>query len=252
MIASVSNQGFDGRNYSRRPFRSPHHTASVHAMVGGGPHVAPGEISLAHRGVLFLDELPEFDRRTLEALREPLESGVISISRVALKAEYPAEFQLVVAMNPCPCGYLGDPGERCRCPPGRIDQYRARVSGPLLDRIDLRIAVPTPSSQELFSDLPCGESTAEAAARVQVAQKLQLARTNVLNSRLSIADLRTFCRLDAAAEQIFWHSQARLGLSARAYHRTLRVARTIADLEGSDGIGAAHVAEALQLKRALD
>jgi magnesium chelatase family protein len=252
MIASASAAGFDERAYGRRPFRSPHHTASVYAIVGGGAHARPGEISLAHRGVLFLDELPEFEGRALEALREPLETGVVAVSRVAMQAEYPAEFQLVVAMNPCPCGYRGDPGGRCVCTPGRIDQYRARVSGPLLDRIDLRIEVPMLGTHELIGNSSGGESTAQVAVRVRAARDRQLARAGKLNSRLSIQELGIFCRLDSAGEQLFWQSQARLGISARAYHRTLRVARTIADLERCDRIHATHVAEALQLKRALD
>jgi magnesium chelatase family protein len=252
MIASAGTMGFDGRQFGLRPFRSPHHTASTAAMVGGGPHASPGEISLAHRGVLFLDELPEFDRRTLEALREPLETGFVSVARVKMQAEYPAEFQLVVAMNPCPCGYLGDVSERCECTPTRIANYRARVSGPLVDRIDLRIVVPTLRSHELNEDIPSGESTAQVAAKVRAARERQLARAGKLNCRLSIQELSVHCPLDAAGEQLFWQSQARLGTSARSYHRTLRVARTIADLEASDRIHAKHVAEAIQLKRALE
>ena len=248
-IASASVAGFDEKQFGQRPFRCPHHTASTCAMVGGGSNAGPGEISLAHRGVLFLDELPEFERRTLEALREPLETGVVSISRVAMQAEYPAELQLVVAMNPCPCGYWGDVSERCECTPGRIANYRARVSGPLLDRIDLRIVVPTLLSHELSENIPTGDSTSQVAARVAAARQRQLARAGKLNSRLSIQDLGIHCRLDSAGERLFWQSQARLGISARSYHRTLRVARTIADLEASDPIRAQHVAEALQLKR---
>jgi magnesium chelatase family protein len=251
-IASASSAGFDEKQFGVRPFRYPHHTASTAAMVGGGSNAGPGEISLAHRGVLFLDELPEFERRTLEALREPLETGVVAVSRVAMQAEYPAEFQLIVAMNPCPCGYWGDVSERCKCTPGRIEMYRGRVSGPLLDRIDLRIVVPTLRSHELSEGLPTGESTAQVASRVLTARERQLARSGKLNSRLSIHDLSAHCRLDAAGEQLFWQSQARLGISARSYHRTLRVARTIADLAAVDRIRAEHVAEALQLKRALE
>ena len=249
MIASASANGFDKSAYGRRPYRSPHHTASVFAMIGGGPHAAPGEISLAHRGVLFLDELPEFDRRALEALREPLETGVVAVSRVAMRAEYPAEFQLIAAMNPCPCGYQGDPSERCECPPGRIAQYRARVSGPLLDRIDLRVEVPTLAQHELTADLPIGDSTAQAAAKVARARERQLQRIGKLNSRLSIHDINVHCRLDERADRVFWQSQACLGLSARSYHHTLRVARTIADIDASEPIRDYHVAEALQLKR---
>ncbi|HEU4625598.1 MAG TPA: YifB family Mg chelatase-like AAA ATPase [Steroidobacteraceae bacterium] len=251
-IASASALGFDERQFGVRPFRSPHHTASTAALVGGGSNAGPGEISLAHRGVLFLDEFPEFDRRALEALREPLETGVVCVSRVAVQAEYPAEFQLVVAMNPCPCGYWGDVSERCRCAPGRISEYRARVSGPLLDRIDLRITVPTLRSEELCQNVEGGQSTADVAAAVRIARERQLARSGKLNSRLSIQDLGAHCRLDAAGERLFWQSQARLGISARSYHRTLRVARTIADLAASERIEPMHVAEALQLKRGFE
>ena len=248
-IASASTSGFEEKHFGVRPFRSPHHTATTAALVGGGANAAPGEVSLAHRGVLFLDELPEFERRTLEALREPLETGVICVSRVAAQTEYPAEFQLVVAMNPCPCGYLGDVSERCQCTPARISAYRGRVSGPLLDRIDLRIVVPTLRSHELTEIASRGPSTSEIAAQVRAARERQIARSGKLNSRMSIQDLTDHCRLDAAGERLFWQSQARLGVSARSYHRTLRVARTIADLEASDRIHATHVAEALQLKR---
>jgi len=249
MVASASANGFDKTAYGRRPYRSPHHTASVFAMIGGGAHAGPGEISLAHRGVLFLDELPEFDRRTLEALREPLETGVVAVSRVAMRAEYPAEFQLVAAMNPCPCGYLGDPSGRCECPPGRVAHYRSRVSGPLLDRIDLRVEVPALARHELMADLPIGDSTAQAAAKVVVARERQLHRAGKLNSRLTIQDISVHCRLNELADRVFWQSQACLGLSARSYHHTLRVARTIADLDASNSIRDYHVAEALQLKR---
>lgn len=249
MIASASANGFDKAGYGRRPYRSPHHTASVFSMIGGGAHAGPGEISLAHRGILFLDELPEFDRRALEALREPLETGVVAVSRVAMRAEYPAEFQLVAAMNPCPCGYLGDPSERCECSPGRVARYRARVSGPLLDRIDLRVEVPALAPHELSADLPPGESTAQTAAKVALARDRQLHRAGKLNSRLTIQEINTHCRLDEHADRVFWQSQACLGLSARSYHHTLRVARTLADLEASESIRDYHVAEALQLKR---
>ena len=252
MIASASGAGFDGRQFGQRPFRSPHHTASMVALVGGGGNARPGEVSLAHRGVLFLDELPEFERRALEALREPMETGVICVSRVAMQAEYPAEFQLVAAMNPCPCGYRGDPDGRCTCTPGRIDQYRWRVSGPLLDRIDIRIEVPTIGTREMVDDVPAGESTAEVAARVLAARALQSTRSIRANSRLTITEVAQFCPLDSAGERLFWQSQSRLGISARSYHRILRVARTIADLEGTASIQAHHVAEALQLRRALE
>jgi magnesium chelatase family protein len=251
-VASVSAAGFDARRFGDRPFRVPHHTASAQAIVGGGPHARPGEVSLAHHGVLFLDELPEFDRRVLEALREPLETGVISVSRASLQTEYPASFQLIAAMNPCPCGHLGDPSGRCVCPPGRIERYRGRVSGPLLDRIDLRIEMPALEARELAAIGDEGPSSAEVAARVLAARERQLARAGKLNSRLTVRELTEHCRLDTAAAQLLWHSEEHFHMSARGYHRTLRVARTVADLDASDEIRAHHIAEAFQLKRALD
>jgi magnesium chelatase family protein len=251
-IASASATGFEHRNFRRRPFRAPHHSASMPALIGGGPMAGPGEISLAHRGVLFLDELPEFDRRALEALREPMESGSVCVSRVAMQAEYPSEFQLIAAMNPCPCGYRGDPSGRCECTPGRIAFYKNRVSGPLLDRIDLRIEVPALAPHELSENIESGESTAVVAQRVSDAQARALARTGKLNSRLTLREISIYCRIGEAAERLFWQSQAALGMSARSYHHTLRVARTIADLEGSASIDSIHVGEALQLRRGFD
>jgi magnesium chelatase family protein len=249
-VASVSAAGFDVRRFGHRPFRVPHHTASAQAIVGGGPHARPGEVSLAHHGVLFLDELPEFDRRVLEALREPLETGVISVSRASLQTEYPASFQLIAAMNPCPCGYLGDPNGRCTCPPGRIERYRGRISGPLLDRIDLRIEVPALEPREIAALRSEGETSAQVAASVHAARERQLARSGKLNSCLSVQEVDEFCRLDAASTQLLWQSYSQLGMSARGYHRLLRIARTIADLEPCAAVRAAHVAEAIQLRRA--
>jgi magnesium chelatase family protein len=262
-IASVSSGGFDTRDYGQRPFRAPHHTASAGAIIGGGPRVRPGEVSLAHRGVLFLDELPEFNRAVLESLREPLESGVVAISRAAVQVDYPARFQLVAAMNPCPCGYLGDISGRCRCTPAEITRYRARISGPLLDRIDLRVEVARLSSEELLDDagVDQGMSTRRVAQRVSAARSLQLRRARKLNAELSTEEIRAHCRLDRVGRQLVAQARERLNLSARAIHRALRVARTIADLESADAgnetgpvdssISPVHLAEALQLRRAL-
>jgi magnesium chelatase family protein len=255
-IASVSTRGFSAGQFGQRPFRSPHHTASATAIIGGGAHARPGEVSLAHRGVLFLDELPEFNRTVLESLREPLESGVVAISRAAAQVEYPARFQLVAAMNPCPCGYLGEPSGNCRCAPPEIARYRARISGPLLDRIDLRVAVPAVPSDDLFEDGGAREAaltSAQAAVRVSDARLLQHARAGKLNSDLAGRELQQFCRIDRAGRRLVAQARARLALSARGVHRVLRVARTIADLEGggAQGIGVGHLAEALQLRRAI-
>jgi magnesium chelatase family protein len=258
-IASVSARGFEPHDFGRRPFRAPHHSASAGAIIGGGPQARPGEVSLAHRGVLFLDELPEFNRRVLESLREPLESGVVAISRVALQVEYPARFQLVAAMNPCPCGYLGDPSGKCRCAPPEILRYRARISGPLLDRIDLRVEVPAISSEELLGDRPAadaGLTSARAAERVCAAHRLQATRAGKLNVELSGREIQIHCQLDRHCRLLLAQARERLNLSARAIHRVLRVARTIVDLENETGpvecaIGPAHLAEALQLRRAF-
>jgi len=269
-IASVSTRGFAACDYGQRPFRAPHHTASAGAIIGGGPRARPGEVSLAHRGVLFLDELPEFNRSVLESLREPLESGVVAISRASLQVEYPARFQLVAAMNPCPCGFLGEPTGNCRCAPPEIARYRARISGPLLDRIDLRVAVPAVSSEELLDEYTGHEpalTTAIAAAQVRAARAVQLARTGSLNADLPGNEVQRRCRLDRAGRRLLAHVRAKLALSARGVHRVLRVARTIADLElvtreraaaqgrgssESDTLSTGHLAEALQLRRALD
>ena len=258
-IASVSSRGFVAANYGKRPFRSPHHTASATAIIGGGPQARPGEVSLAHRGVLFLDELPEFNRTVLESLREPLETGVVAISRAAAQVEYPARFQLVAAMNPCPCGFLGEPSGNCRCAPPEIARYRARISGPLLDRIDLRVTVPTLSSAELFDDAaePNARLTSEqAAAQVCTARARQFERAGALNADLAARELQIHCALDRHCRGLMAHAREKLELSARSVHRVLRVARTIADL-GAPGIQAgspirtAHLAEALQLRRAI-
>ena len=254
-IASLAGR-FRPETWGCRPYRAPHHTASAVALVGGGGDPRPGEISLAHRGVLFLDELPEWNRHVLEVLREPLESGVIHISRAARQCTFPAEFQLVAAMNPCPCGWLGHESGRCHCSPGRIARYRERVSGPLLDRIDLRIEVPAVLADALTAPLAHerggdagGGSSAEVRAAVLRARDLQLDRQGKPNARLAAREVDHVCRTDPAAAALLGQALARLALSARAYHRVLKVARTIADLAAAPAIAAPHVAEALGYRR---
>ena len=246
-ILSLAGQ-FRSQNYARRPFRAPHHTASAAALVGGGSVPRPGEISLAHRGVLFLDEFPEFDRRVLEALREPLESGSVHISRAAHQAEFPARFQLVAAMNPCPCGFYGAPDGRCRCTPDQVARYRARISGPLLDRIDLQIEVPALPAEAL-QNAPDGESSAGIRQRVAAAHERQQSRQGKLNVALAGRELEAYCPLDANGAALLRQALTRFGLSARAYHRVLRVARSIADLADSAAISPSHIAEAVQYRR---
>ncbi|MBS7662516.1 YifB family Mg chelatase-like AAA ATPase [Pseudomonas lalucatii] len=234
--------------WPQRPFRTPHHSASGPALVGGGSRPQPGEITLAHQGVLFLDELPEFDRKVLEVLREPLESGQIVIARARDKVRFPARFQLVAAMNPCPCGYLGDPGGRCRCTPEQIARYRGKLSGPLLDRIDLHLSV---SRESTVLHPPTGEpagDTASGAARVAQARQLQLRRQGVANALLDLNGLRQHCALQAEDRRWLENACERLGLSLRAAHRVLKVARTLADLEQAEGIARGHLAEALQYR----
>ncbi|MCE7950306.1 MAG: ATP-dependent protease [Xanthomonadales bacterium PRO7] len=250
-IRSVAGCGIDFHMWKMRPFRAPHHTASAVALVGGGPVPRPGEISLAHRGVLFLDELPEYDRRVLEVLREPLESGHIVISRAARQAEFPAAFQLVAAMNPCPCGYAGDPSGRCVCTPEQVRRYRARVSGPLLDRIDLQIAVPRVALVELGETTPGGESSCVVRARVVAARDRQLQRAGKANAQLSNREVSRDCALTPSDRALLERALDKLGLSARAYHRVLRVARSIADLDSAERVATAHLTEAIQYRRAL-
>ncbi|WP_226467565.1 YifB family Mg chelatase-like AAA ATPase [Luteimonas panaciterrae] len=249
-IASVSGRGLDPARWRERPFRAPHHTASAVALVGGGGEPRPGEVSLAHNGVLFLDELPEWDRRALEVLREPLESGIVTISRAARQNEFPARFQLVAAMNPCPCGWAGDVSGRCRCLPDAIRRYRARISGPLLDRIDLHVEVPRLPPSELRPDAPDGEASGTIRTRVEQAQQMQMQRAGVLNARLGQAETMSSCRLCERDQQLLERAIDSLQLSARAMHRILRVARTIADLAGSDQIATAHLTEAIGYRRA--
>ena len=237
--------------WGRRVVRAPHHTASAVALVGGGSSPRPGEISLAHHGVLFLDELPEFDRRVLEVLREPMESGRITISRAARQADFPARFQLVAAMNPCPCGYLGHVSGKCRCTPDQVARYRAKISGPLLDRIDLQIEVPSLNEAEL-TGAPSGESSVAVRERVIAATGLQLKRQGKANNLLSPPEIEQHCVPDTAGEKLLRQAISRLNLSARAYHRVLKVARTIADLAASDAIRSNHIAEAIQYRRGLE
>src|SRR6267142_1913226 len=247
-LSSLGSSGFRLETWKQRPFRAPHHTASSVALVGGGSDPRPGEISLAHNGVLFLDELPEFNRKVLEALREPLESGRVAISRAARQAEYPAGFQLIAAMNPCPCGYLGHFSGRCRCTPDQVARYRGRISGPLLDRIDIQIEVPTLREDELTS-ASAGESSSRARERVEAARARQTARQGKVNSLLAPREIERFCAAEENARALLRQAIGKLHLSARAYHRVLKLARTIADLAGETTIAVAHVAEAIQYRR---
>ncbi len=247
-VQSISSQGFQPENWRQRPFRSPHHTASAVALVGGGSQPKPGEISLAHNGVLFLDELPEFDRHVLEVLREPIESGRIIVSRAAHQAEFPAKFQLVAAMNPCPCGYLGEP--RCHCTEEQVRRYRSKVSGPLMDRIDMLIQVPTVDKAALRpTTLSNEESSMQVGERVAVARQRQISRSGKYNAELQTKHISKYCLLADTDYQLLEQAIARLGLSARAYHRILKVARTIADLADSDKITRNHLMEAIGYRR---
>jgi magnesium chelatase family protein len=247
-IQSLGSSGFDVGKWRRRPFRAPHHTASGVALVGGGSLPRPGEISMAMHGVLFLDELPEFSRDVLEVLREPLESGRITISRAARQADFPARFQLVAAMNPCPCGFLGHYSGRCRCTPEQVARYRRRVSGPLLDRIDIHIEVAAVPPEEIAGRSE-GEPSAKIRARVSAARERQLARQGKPNAQLTSREVGQYTMLDAEGELLLKRAISRLGLSARGYHRILKVARSIADLAGDARVLASHVAEAIQYRR---
>jgi len=247
-VQSLGSGGFHVSNWKRRPYRAPHHTASAVALVGGGSEPRPGEISLALNGVLFLDELPEFDRKVLEVLREPLESGKITVSRAARQADFPARFQLLAAMNPCPCGYLGHPSGKCHCTPDQVTRYRSRISGPLLDRIDIQIEVPSVPEAELTRQA-MGESSESIRRRVEDAHARQMGRQGKSNALLGVREIERICAPDPAGEALLRHAIGRLNLSARAYHRVLKVARTIADLSSSGSIASAHVAEAIQYRR---
>lgn len=246
-IASISDQGFQPEQWGRRPLRMPHHSSSDVALIGGGARPKPGEISLAHHGVLFLDELPEFGRRALESLREPLETGKVAIARAAARMEYPARFQLIAAMNPCPCGFFGDPDGRCRCTSEQVARYRNRLSGPLLDRIDLMVEVPRLQASVLRS-APLGEDSETVRRRVTTARESQLAR-GAINAVLAGAMLDEACHLQPTAQRLLDQAAERLRLSARGYHRILRVARTIADLEGAATIQENHLLEAVNYRR---
>jgi len=249
-IASISDKGLNVAHWLKPPYRAPHHTASAAAMVGGGSNPKPGEISLAHNGALFLDELPEFDRKVLEVLREPLETGHITISRATRQVDFPARFQLIAAMNPCPCGYLGDASGRCHCSSEQVQRYRARVSGPLLDRIDMHLEVPRISHEVLRKGVVGGEeSSATIRARVITARNIALARSGKANSALSAKEVKQLCILSEQSHLLLEQAMDKFGLSHRAYHRILKVALTIADLAGSDHIDIKHLSEAISYRK---
>ncbi len=246
-VASIYSVAGLECHYGVRPFREVHHTISAVALVGGGSRPKPGEITLANKGVLFLDEMPEFDRKVLEVLRQPIEAKQITISRANSQVQFPAEFQLIAAMNPCPCGYHGDPSGRCHCSPTAVARYQEKLSGPLLDRIDLHISVPAMPIEEL-QNVSGGESSAEVRKRVIQARTIALKRQGKPNSELSPSELDNYAVLGQAERTLLAHAQSRLNLSARSYHRMLRVARTIADLAGLESIGTAQLAEALSYR----
>ena len=248
-VLSLAGQ-FATQRWATRIYRSPHHTASAVALVGGGNPPMPGEISLAHHGVLFLDELPEYDRRVLEALRQPLESGRITVSRAARQVDYPAKFQLIAAMNPCPCGYFSHKTIECRCTSDLVARYQDRISGPLLDRIDMRVEVSSFTEEELTT-MSDGEPTRYVAERVRRAYNSALGRQGKLNDHLQPAEIDQICKVGGAVKQLLHAATVRLGWSMRAYHRVLKVSRTIADLAGASELATSHVAEAIQYRRSL-
>ena len=247
-VQSLASGFFRPERFGVRTFRSPHHSASAAALVGGSAPPRPGEISLAHHGVLFLDELPEFSRHVLEVLREPLESGRITISRAARQADFPARFQLIAAMNPCNCGYLGHYNGRCHCTPDQVLRYRGKLSGPLLDRIDIQIEVPAVSPEDL-SRTSTGESSIIVRERVGRARVKMIARQGKENARLTIGEINTYCAPDEKGASLLKQAIIALGLSARGYHRILKVARTIADLAGMERVSVSHVAETIQYRK---
>jgi magnesium chelatase family protein len=247
-IHSLVDAGAAAGGFGRRPFRDPHHTASAPAMIGGGPIPRPGEVSLAHRGVLFLDELPEFDRRVLEVLRQPLESGEVLISRARASVRFPASFQLIAAMNPCPAGLDCRGSADCRCTAEQARRYRERISGPLLDRIDLHVRVPSVPLAQLRAPPPAGEGDAVRVA-VGAAIRTQRQRGGCLNRDIDGRDIERYCALDASGEALLLKAAGRFQLSARGYHRVLRVARTLADMDGAESVKRVHIAEALSYRR---
>ncbi len=247
-IDSILGRSLDIAAWGRRPFRSPHHTASAAALVGGGSDPRPGEISRAHNGVLFLDELPEFSRHVLEVLREPMETGCITISRASRQADFPARFQLVAAMNPCPCGYLGDPDANCRCSADRVSHYRGKISGPLLDRIDIQVSVQRPPKQSLRPSAPLEESSEIVRQRVLAARAIQQLRNQSSNALLEGNRLQQACVATDASWELLEKAMDTFAMSARAHHRIWRVSRTIADLAGVHVIETEHVGEALSLR----
>lgn len=247
-VHSVAGLPVRHGHWRQPPYRAPHHTASSVALVGGGSSPRPGEISLAHQGVLFLDELPEFDRKVLEVLREPMESGEIVISRAARQVTYPARFQVIAAMNPCPCGYRGHPRIDCQCTPQQVMKYRNKLSGPLLDRFDLHVEVPVQGGDVLLAQEPDGSSSAQVRGRVASARAVQMAR-GAVNAQLSGSELQRFCQPGAEGEAMLSRAMEKLGLSARALHRILRVARTLADLAGDSAVATRHLVEALGYRK---
>jgi magnesium chelatase family protein len=236
----------------RRPFRAPHHSMSLASLVGGGSHPVPGEISLAHLGVLFLDEMAEFPRSVIESMRQPMEDGRVEISRVLGKIEYPAAFQLVAAVNPCPCGYLGHPTHECKCTVRDIEKYKRRISGPILDRIDIHVHVPSVDTNKIIEGESGGESSKEIREKVMRVREIQNERfgnTGIYcNAQMKNKQVKEFCKLDAECEKMMKLSMEKFELSARAYYRVLKVARTVADLDGAVDIGASHLAEALSYR----